>query len=120
MKRTDLLTPRQREILQLIARERLSSKEVAPRVGIGWRRVDDICSEAARRMGVSSRREAVRIALEELGPGAPDDLVAAPSRAPDPSLERAETEGSEDKLVAVPYIPTTEPTAASPAQHAER
>ena len=120
MKRTDLLTPRQREILQLIASERLSSKEAAPRVGIGWRRVDDICSEAARRMGVASRREAVRIALEELGSDPPGDLVGAPSGVPGPTLGEAETTGLEDNPVAVAYPPTAEPTAASPAQHAER
>lgn len=43
------------EVRTLIALKRLSSKEAAPLAGVTWERVDDICAEAARRLGARPR-----------------------------------------------------------------
>lgn len=59
------LTDREREILQLIGRYQLSSKEAAQRAGIGYRRVNEICESAIRKLGVANRREALRLIMSE-------------------------------------------------------
>jgi DNA-binding CsgD family transcriptional regulator len=71
------LTPREREILKLIGRQQLSSKEVAPRANISPKRVDEICATAARKLGVATRREAVRLVL---GADSGYDLDPPPDR----------------------------------------
>jgi DNA-binding CsgD family transcriptional regulator len=70
------LTDREREILQLIGRHQLSSKEAAQRAGIGYRRVNEICESAIRKLGVANRREALRLILAEEGLTEANILVA--------------------------------------------
>lgn len=65
MSAVEKLTDREREILQLIGRYQLSSKEAAQRVGIGYRRVNEICESAIRKLGVANRREALRLVMSE-------------------------------------------------------
>lgn len=69
----DQLTARERDCLRLVARG-MSSKEIALTLGLSPLTVDGYLKEAARTLGVSSRREAARIlaAHEHLSPQAPE------------------------------------------------
>jgi DNA-binding NarL/FixJ family response regulator len=67
----DVLTPRQREVLQLIA-EGLLSKEIAAQLGVSLKTVDTHRTELMRRLGIRGIaglvRYAVRVGLVRLGP----------------------------------------------------
>ncbi|HWU95160.1 MAG TPA: helix-turn-helix transcriptional regulator [Sphingomonas sp.] len=67
------LTARERDCLRLVARG-MSSKEIALALGLSPLTVDGYLKEAARTLGVSSRREAARILAshEEAPPQAPE------------------------------------------------
>ena len=71
------LSPRQREILALVAAGR-TSKEIAGDLGISESTVNWHLSNVFERLGASSRAEAVAIAMRE----ASDDQTAAPTEAP--------------------------------------
>ncbi len=79
----DQLTARERDCLRLVARG-MSSKEIALTLGLSPLTVDGYLKEAARTLGVSSRREAARIlaAHEHLSPQAPEKppKIWGPSR----------------------------------------
>jgi DNA-binding CsgD family transcriptional regulator len=88
--RTDLgtlLTAQERACLRLVA-QRLSSKEIAARLGIAKTSVDTYCNRARRKLGVSDRYAAARLLAAGCEPGAPATTVvtAAPSPARRPSL----------------------------------
>jgi DNA-binding NarL/FixJ family response regulator len=57
-----VLTPRQREILQLVA-EGHTSKEIAQRLGLSYRTVDSHRNEIMKRLGVSDVTGLVRFAV---------------------------------------------------------
>ncbi len=67
------LTARERDCLRLVARG-MSSKEIALALGLSPLTVDGYLKEAARTLGVSSRREAARIltAHEDASPQPPE------------------------------------------------
>ena len=117
MNRTDRLTPREKEVLTLIA-SHLSSKEAARQAGISSKRVDKIVASAAQKMGVPDRRAAVRVLIEEGGevpPGAPLPVPGSPQMS---DLEDV----SEDDCPATAYAPAPAPEqdVSSAGQHAER
>jgi DNA-binding NarL/FixJ family response regulator len=58
----DVLTPRQREVLQLIA-EGLSSKEIATRIGVSVKTVDTHRTELMERLGIRGIAGLVRYAI---------------------------------------------------------
>lgn len=60
------LTPKQSEALALAA-EHKSSKEIARELNISPHSVDKRLDEVRRRLGVDTRREAVRVHHEEIG-----------------------------------------------------
>jgi DNA-binding NarL/FixJ family response regulator len=66
----EVLTPRQREVLQLIA-EGLSSKEIASRLGVGLKTVDTHRTELMERLGIHGVaglvRYAIRVGLVHVG-----------------------------------------------------
>jgi DNA-binding NarL/FixJ family response regulator len=59
----EALTGREREVLQLIAR-RLSNKEIARQLGISNQTAKNHVHNILEKLGVHSRREAIRVALE--------------------------------------------------------
>lgn len=69
----DQLTARERDCLRLVARG-MSSKEIALALGLSPLTVDGYLKEAARTLGVSSRREAARLlAAHEQSPPQPPE-----------------------------------------------
>lgn len=125
MKRIDRLTPRQLEILQLIALERLRSKEVAQLVGVSWKRIDNICAEAVHRLGALDRRDAVRIFLEEAGPSLGradpgDGATGAPPLVFSGANFDDEGGVSEDNPDAVAYHPSPQQKPSPAPLHAQR
>ncbi len=85
---SERLTPRERECLQLVA-EHLSSKEIARRLGLSQHTVDGHLHEARRKLGAPTRRDAVRMFLQEDGENTPPSNVGGQSDAPFPPLEGA-------------------------------
>jgi len=59
----EALTGREREVLQLIAR-RLGNKEIARQLGISNQTAKNHVHNILKKLGVHSRREAIRVALE--------------------------------------------------------
>ncbi|MBO9711414.1 helix-turn-helix transcriptional regulator [Sphingomonas sp.] len=68
--RIETLSPRQLEILRYVA-ARLSSKEIAQRLGVSPATVDSHVAAAVQRMGVTSRREAANALLRWEGDALP-------------------------------------------------
>lgn len=77
------LTDTQRKCLRLVYAH-LSSKEIAPRLGVEPGTVDQYIKAAMRTLGVSDRRAAARILAEHEGATAPP-LVYQPSVIADPA-----------------------------------
>lgn len=71
-----LLTAQERACLRLVA-QRLSSKEIAARLGIAKTSVDTYCNRARRKLGVADRYAAARL------------VTAAGTEAPSPPAEPA-------------------------------
>ena len=79
------LTPRERECLRLVA-QHLSSKEIARQLGLSQHTVDGHLHEARRKLGVPTRRDAVRILLESEGGESPPANWGGQSAAPFPPV----------------------------------
>lgn len=71
-----LLTAQERACLHLVA-QRLSSKEIAARLGIAKTSVDTYCNRARRKLGVSDRYAAARLIVAQR----PNDPPQAPPRS---------------------------------------
>jgi DNA-binding CsgD family transcriptional regulator len=82
-----LLTAQERACLHLVA-QRLSSKEIAARLGIAKTSVDTYCNRARRKLGVSDRYAAARLVVARCEPAAPAAMVmaAAPLRISRPRI----------------------------------
>jgi DNA-binding CsgD family transcriptional regulator len=81
--RVAVLTPKERECLRLVAQQ-LSSKEIARELGISKASVDTYCNRARAKLGVSSRRAAAQIVVEDeagLAPPAAGRGASAPTFA---------------------------------------
>ncbi len=95
-KRTDLLSPRERECLRLVSRG-FSSKEIAKHLGISYHTVDDHLKKSIAALGVSSRFEAARIlADDEAGIAPPPQHLGTQAPAIDPPADRA-PDGASDE-----------------------
>ena len=95
---TAVLTPREREVLGLLARGR-SNKQAAAELGLGLRTVEGHVSSVLGKLGVSSRTEAVLHALAhhlvDPGPPSPGRATArAPAPCAAPPTRRCERPGS--------------------------
>jgi DNA-binding CsgD family transcriptional regulator len=67
-RRTELLTPRERECLRLVD-QHLSSKQIARELGMSKTSVDTYCDRARRKLGVTDRYTAARmVAADERDP----------------------------------------------------
>jgi len=75
-KASELLSPREAQILRLIARG-LSNKTIAREVGVAPRTADQHVHNILVKVGVRSRAEAVRYAVEHelAGPGEPGETI---------------------------------------------
>lgn len=120
MLRTDRLTAREREILQLIGRFHYSSKEAGLRAGITPKRVDELCASAVRKLDASDRRDAIRILQDELAGTPGSNPAPGSSRAPSAPAPAQEAGVSEDIPRAVAYAPSSDQHAPPPPEHAER
>jgi len=81
------LSARQYEVLSLVARH-LSSKEIAARLGLSYKTIDNHVADLLIRLGVSSRADAARIFLDisthrERTPSISGGLDEAPFPSPD-------------------------------------
>jgi DNA-binding CsgD family transcriptional regulator len=75
-----LLTTQEQACLRLVA-QRLSSKEIAARLGIAKTSVDTYCNRARHKLGVSDRYAAARVLMARYAPEAPATTVAAAARS---------------------------------------
>ncbi len=58
----DVLSPREREVLELLAAGH-TQREIAERIGVGTKSVETDRSRVAEKLGIKSRAELVRYAL---------------------------------------------------------
>jgi DNA-binding CsgD family transcriptional regulator len=113
------LTPRERECLRLVA-QHLSSKEIARRLGLSQHTVDGHLHEARRKLGVPTRRDAVRILLESEGGESPPPNWGGQSAAQVPSAHGASSGGPPPVLGGQPTSVAAAPTLASTWPSASR
>ena len=91
LSRIDLLTPRERECLRLVAEGR-SSKEIAQQLELSPYTVDEYVRSGVSKLGAQNRREAARlVAMESEAPPAPPEKLGDEPRgvASDPDLPAA-------------------------------
>jgi DNA-binding CsgD family transcriptional regulator len=99
MSAIESLTPRQRQILRLIARH-LQAKEVARMLKISERTVKTHTEEARKRLGVTSSREAARMLQ------AYEEAITPEALAPEtPEAAEAEAIGLDDRGPSGPIDP---------------
>ena len=122
------LTPREREVMELVARRRLSSKEAAADLGITHKRVDEICVSVRDKLGARDRREAALIFLGELSAepsttGLVDPRVEpgrGPTRVDKLPFVSSTPSVSEDTTRADAYDTAPQPDSRTAQEHAER
>jgi len=81
--RIDLLTPRERDCLRLVAKAR-SSKEIAQELGLSPYTVDEYVKSAVSKLGVRNRRDAAKIVSAEPAEATPQKLGDEPQAIAQP------------------------------------
>ena len=117
------LTEREREVLVIIGRDGLTSKEAAVRAGISHYRVNELCEAAVRKLGVANRKAAVRMILAQV-----DEEIGAPpiSSGAEPIGVFVPGEAARDRAVSgeahelQPDPPPPLPEPGTPRLHARR